>query len=224
LISGGSGSGKTTLLNVLSRFIPAEERLVTVEDSAELQLQRKHVVRLETRPPNMEGVGEVRARDLVRNALRMRPDRIIVGEVRGGEALDMLQAMNTGHEGSLTTIHANDTNDALSRLEMMVMMAGFEIPVPVIRQYIGSAITLVIQLARLKGGKRRITRISEIEGLDPAPYRIRDIFGFRQTGVEQGAAVGEFFATGDTPVLVNRLKASGIELPATLFERRTIPA
>jgi pilus assembly protein CpaF len=224
LISGGSGSGKTTLLNVLSRFIPAEERLVTVEDSAELQLQRKHVVRLETRPPNMEGVGEVRARDLVRNALRMRPDRIIVGEVRGGEALDMLQAMNTGHEGSLTTIHANDTNDALSRLEMMVMMAGFEIPVPVIRQYIGSAITLVIQLARLKGGKRRITRISEIEGLDPAPYRIRDIFGFRKTGVEQGAAVGEFFATGDTPVLVNRLKASGIELPATLFERRTIPA
>jgi pilus assembly protein CpaF len=223
VISGGTGSGKTTLLNIISRFIPHDERLVTVEDSAELQLQRKHVVRLETRPPNMEGAGEVKQRDLVRNALRMRPDRIIVGEVRGAEALDMLQAMNTGHEGSLTTVHANDTRDALSRLEMMVMMAGYEMPVPVIRQYIASAITVVIQLARLKGGKRRVMRISEITGLEPSPYGIRDLFGFRQTGVQGGEAVGEFFATGEVPGFLERLKAAGIDLPAAMFARRIIP-
>ncbi len=222
LISGGTGSGKTTTLNTLSRYIPADERLVTIEDSAELKLQQPHVVRLETRPANLEGIGEVKQRDLVRNALRMRPDRIIVGEVRGAEALDMLQAMNTGHEGSLTTIHANDTRDALTRLEMMVMMAGFEMPVPVIRQYIGSAITLVVQLARLKGGPRRIMRISEIAGVKHGRYLMRDIYGFRQTGVRRGVAIGEFYATGHVPRFLPKLAASGIELPAELFAERVI--
>jgi pilus assembly protein CpaF len=179
------------------------------------------VVRLETRPPNLEGVGEIKQRDLVRNALRMRPDRIIVGEVRGAEALDMLQAMNTGHEGSLTTIHANDTRDALTRLETMVMMAGFEMPVPVIRQYIASAITIVVQLARLKGGQRRVVRISEIVGLKRRTrYVVRDLFGFRQTGVRGGQAIGEFYATGHLPRFLPRLAASGIELPVDLFAER----
>src|SRR6185436_19500450 len=170
LISGGTGSGKTTLLNALSAFIDDAERIVTIEDSAELQLQQSHVGRLETRPPNAEGTGEVTQRDLVRNALRMRPDRIIVGEVRGAEVWDMLQAMNTGHEGSLTTIHANDTRDALARLEMMVAMAGFELPVPVVRQYIASGIKLIVHLARLKGGSRRVTRVSEIVGVKNGEY------------------------------------------------------
>jgi pilus assembly protein CpaF len=222
LISGGTGSGKTTLLNTLSRFVPDDERLVTVEDSAELKLQQPHVVRLETRPANLEGVGEVKQRDLVRNALRMRPDRIIVGEVRGAEALDMLQAMNTGHEGSLTTIHANDTRDALTRLEMMVMLAGFEMPVPVIRQYIGSAITLVVQLARLKGGPRRIMRISEIKSRPKGRYAVADIFGYRQLGVRQGVAIGEFYATGHLPRFMTRLVAAGIELPQELFAQRVL--
>ena len=222
LISGGTGSGKTTLLNTLSRYIPADERLVTIEDSAELKLQQPHVVRLETRPANLEGIGEVKQRDLVRNALRMRPDRIIVGEVRGAEALDMLQAMNTGHEGSLTTIHANDTRDALTRLEMMVMMAGFDMPVPVIRQYIGSAITLVIQLSRLKGGPRRIMKISEIVAVKGRRYLVKDIFGFRQTGVRNGVAIGEFYATGYAPRLLTRLSASGVDLPPELFAERIL--
>ena len=165
MISGGTGSGKTTMLNALSRFVPADERLVTIEDSAELQLRRKHVVRMESRIPTSEGAGAVTARDLVRNALRMRPDRIILGEVRGGEALDMLQAMNTGHEGSLTTIHANDARDALSRLEVMVAMAGFDLPVNVVRRYIASAINVIVHLARLKGGVRRVMRIVEIVDL-----------------------------------------------------------
>jgi pilus assembly protein CpaF len=222
LVSGGTGSGKTTLLNTLSKFIPHDERLVTIEDSAELKLAQRHVVRLETRPPNLEGSGEVKQRDLVKNALRMRPDRIIVGEVRGAEALDMLQAMNTGHEGSMTTIHANDTRDSLTRLEMMVMMAGFEMPVPVIRQYIASAITLVVQLARLKGGRRRMMRISEITGLDSSYYTVQDIFGFRQTGVRDGQAVGDFYATGHVPNFMERLRASGIDLPTELFAKRTL--
>jgi pilus assembly protein CpaF len=222
LISGGTGSGKTTFLNAMSRFIPNEERLITVEDAAELKLQQPHVIKLETRPANLEGVGEVRQRDLVRNALRMRPDRIIVGEVRGGEALDMLQAMNTGHEGSLTTIHANDTRDALSRLEMMVMLAGFEIPVSVIRHYIASALTLVVHLSRVKGGARRVVRISEIVGLQPAPYAIHDVFGFQQTGVRDGAAVGHFYATGYVPKVLRKLRASGLDLPAALFEKRVL--
>ncbi len=222
LISGGTGSGKTTLLNTLSKFIPADERLVTIEDSAELKLQQPHVVRLETRPPNLEGVGEITQRHLVRNSLRMRPDRIIVGEVRGAESLDMLQAMNTGHEGSLTTIHANDTRDALARLEMMVMMAGFEIPVPVIRQYIGSAITLVVHLARLKGGPRKIMRISEITGVRKRRYLVHDIFGFEQQGIRNGMAFGEFHATGYVPKFLPRLKACGIDLPETLFNKRVL--
>jgi pilus assembly protein CpaF len=217
LISGGTGSGKTTMLNILSRYIPADERLVTIEDSAELKLQQAHVVRLETRPPNLEGAGEVKQRDLVRNSLRMRPDRIIIGEVRGAEALDMLQAMNTGHEGSLTTIHANDTRDALTRLEMMVMMAGFEMPIPVIRQYISSALTLILQLSRLKGGARKVMRVSEIVGSN-----VRDIFVFKQTGVQKGIAVGDFHATGYQPRFLSRLRAAGVELPAGLFKKRVL--
>jgi pilus assembly protein CpaF len=222
MISGGTGAGKTTLLNDLSPFVPADERLVTIEDSAELILQRKHVVSLETRIPNSEGQGQITPRDLVRNALRMRPDRIILGEVRGGEALDMLQAMNTGHEGSLTTIHANDTRDALSRLEVMVSMAGFDLPVSVVRRYIASAITLVIHLARLKGGVRRVMRISEITGLDGDDYRMQEILGFRQAGLdEQGRAQGAFYATGNVPAFCDRLAERGIDLPQNLFERRT---
>lgn len=228
MISGGTGSGKTTLLNNLSAYVPADERLVTIEDSAELRLRRKHVVSLETRIPNSEDRGQVTPRDLVRNALRMRPDRIILGEVRGGEALDMLQAMNTGHEGSLTTIHANDTHDALSRLEVMVSMAGFDLPVPVVRRYIASAITLVVHLARLKGGVRRVMRVCEISGLEnPAmaegDYRMQEIFGFRQTGVDgQGRAKGHFYATGNVPNLRLRLEQLGIELPEALFQKRTL--
>ena len=222
LISGGTGSGKTTLLNTLSAFIPHDERLVTIEDTAELKLQQPHVVRLETRPANLEGVGEVRQRELVRNSLRMRPDRIIIGEVRGPEALDMLQAMTTGHEGSLTTIHANDTRDALARLEMMVMLAGFDLPVPVIRQYISSALGMVIQVARLKGGPRKILRVTEIVGLRRRAYVLKDIFGFRRTGIQHGVAEGEFYATGYEPTFVAQFKATGIDLPASLFQERTM--
>ncbi|MFL5328175.1 MAG: CpaF family protein [Gemmataceae bacterium] len=225
LISGGTGAGKTTLLNTLSRFIPHDERLVTIEDSAELLLQQKHVVRLETRMPNVEGTGQFNQRDLVRNALRMRPDRIIIGECRGAEALDMLQAMNTGHEGSLTTIHANDTRDALARLETMTMMAGFDLPVPVVRNYVASAIRLVVQLARLKGGARKVVRISEIVGIRKGRYyAVRDIFGFRQTGIREGQAVGEFYATGKPPKILERLHAAGAHLPASLFTERVFPA
>ena len=220
LISGGTGSGKTTLLNALSAFIPGDERLITIEDSAELRLRQRHVISLETRTSNVEGGGEIRQRELVRNALRMRPDRIIVGEVRGAEALDMLQALNTGHEGSLTTIHANDTRDALTRLEMMVMMAGFDLPVPVIRYYVASAITLVVQLSRLKGGRRKVVRVSEVLGTDPSPYDIRDVFGYRQTGVRDGAAVGEFYSTGYRPRMLDKFRAMGIDLPDKLFQER----
>jgi len=223
LISGGTGSGKTTMLNALSQYIDDNERLVTIEDSAELKLRQRHVIGLETRPPNVEGSGEIRQRDLVKNALRMRPDRIILGECRGGEALDMLQAMNTGHEGSLTTVHANDTRDALTRLEMMVMMAGFELPVPVIRYYIATAITLVVHLSRLKGGARRLMRVSEVVGLDPAPYDVRDVFEYRQLGVRDGRAFGEFRGTGYRPKVLDRLRMNGIELPDALFEPRTLP-
>ena len=221
MISGGTGSGKTTLLNNLSRYIPANERLVTIEDSAELLLQRKHVVKLETRPKSAEGGSEISQRDLVRNALRMRPDRIILGEVRGGEALDMLQAMNTGHEGSLTTIHANDTRDALSRLEVMVSMAGFDLPVGVVRRYIASAISLVIHLARLKGGVRRVMRVSEVTALDSGDYQIQDLFGFEQNGLDdRGIARGRFYATGNSPTFLKRLAQMGIELPPGLFAAR----
>jgi pilus assembly protein CpaF len=222
LISGGTGSGKTTLLNILSQYIPDDERLVTIEESAELQLQQPHVISLETRPANVEGQGEIKQRDLVRNALRMRPDRIVVGEVRGGEALDMLQAMNTGHEGSMTTIHANDTLDSLGRLEMMVLLAGFELPIPVIRSYIASSITLVIQLARLKGGSRKIMRVSEIQGVEAGGYQLQEIFGFEQLGIARGAVYGQFYATGNLPRCLNRLRASGLNIPDDLFARRVL--
>ncbi len=222
LVSGGTGTGKTTLLNALSAFIPPDERLVTIEDTAELKLQQPHVVCLETRPANLEGAGEIRQRELVRNSLRMRPDRIIIGEVRGPEALDMIQAMSTGHEGSMTTIHSNDTRDALGRLEMMVMMAGFDLPVPVIRQYIASSIGLILQVARLKGGPRKVVRVTEIVELRRRSYVLRDIFGFRQKGVENGVAVGEFYATGYEPTFLGRLKSMGVELPQDLFRERIL--
>ena len=218
LISGGTGAGKTTLLNALSAFIPSGERLITIEDSAELLLDHPHVVRLETRDANVEGAGLVVQRDLVRNSLRMRPDRILVGEVRGAEALDMLQAMNTGHEGSLTTIHANDTRDALARLEMMVAMTGLELPVSVVRQYIAAGIRLVVHLSRLQGGARKITRISEVLGMEKGEIRIEDVFGYRQTGVDAGGnAVGEFYATGHRPACLERLRTSGSHVADVWF-------
>lgn len=224
LISGGTGAGKTTFLNALAKFIPADERLVTIEDSAELQLQHKHVVRLETRTANNEGTGEITQRSMVRNALRMRPDRIIVGEVRGSEAIDMLQAMNTGHEGSLTTIHANDTRDALARLEMMVAMSGFELPIPAVRQYIVSGISLMVHLSRLKGGVRRVMQVSEIVGIAEGGFHLEDVFGFEQIGInEQGFAQGEFYFTGHRPLCLNRLRACGLRLSDSLFDKRRIP-
>jgi len=218
LISGGSGAGKTTFLNAISAFIPANERLITIEDSAELILKHRHVVRLETRDANVEGAGLVTQRDLVRNSLRMRPDRILVGEVRGPEALDMLQAMNTGHEGSLTTIHANDTRDALQRLEMMVAMTGLELPILVVRQYIAAGIRLVAHLTRLQGGARKITRVSEIIGVENSAFHIEDVFGYRQTGVDAaGNAVGEFYGTGYRPVCLERLRTSGVDVAEEWF-------
>ena len=221
MISGGTGSGKTTMLNAVSPFIPADERLVTIEDSAELQLRRKHVVRLETRIPTSEGVGAVTARDLVRNALRMRPDRIILGEVRSGEALDMLQAMNTGHEGSLTTIHANDARDALSRLEVMIAMTGFDLPVAVMRRYIASAINVIVHLSRLKGGVRRVMRIVEIVDLENNEYQLRELFRFQQAGLDaEGCATGQFKVSGNAPSFFDRLRERGIELNADLFQAR----
>jgi len=223
LISGGTGSGKTTLLNALSAFIPHEERVVTIEDAAELRLQQPHVARMATRPPNIEGVGEVTTRDLVRNALRMRPDRIIVGECRGPEALDMLQAMNTGHDGSLTTVHANETRDALSRLEMMVGMAGFDLPIWIIRRQIASAIQVVVQVARLPGGARRVVKISEITGMEGDIVSMHDLFGFKQTGVDDGRnAQGYFYASGLRPHCLERLEIAGARLPIELFERRIL--
>ena len=223
LISGGTGAGKTTLLNVLSGFIGKSERLVTIEDTVELQLQQKHVVRMETRTANMEGYGSVTQRDLVRNALRMRPDRIILGECRGAEAVDMLQAMNTGHEGSLTTVHANDTKDALARLELMVGLSGMEVPTPILRGYVGSAIHLIVHVSRLAGGARKVTRISELAGRGKrGGYVVKDVFVFDQTGVENGQAVGVFRATGYVPRLVKRLAAQGHKLPERLFAPRDL--
>jgi pilus assembly protein CpaF len=225
VISGGTGGGKTTLLNALSAYIPLEERVATIEDAAELRLQQPHVVRMETRPPNIEGVGEVTTRDLVRNALRMRPDRIIVGECRGPEALDMLQAMNTGHDGSLTTIHANDTRDALSRLEMMVGMAGFDLPIWIIRRQIAAAIQIVVQVARLPGGARKVVKISEITGMEGEVTSMHDLFLFQQTGVDDdGAAHGYYCTTGIRPKCLEKLEISGARVPVELFERRTLPS
>jgi pilus assembly protein CpaF len=221
VISGGTGSGKTTLLNALSSFIPPVERVATIEDAAELRLQQPHVVRMETRPANIEGKGEVTTRDLVRNALRMRPDRIIIGECRGAEALDMLQAMNTGHDGSLTTIHANDTRDALGRLEMMIGMAGFDLPIWIIRRQIVSAIQIIVQVARLPGGIRKVIKISEITGLEGDVVSMHDIFAFKQTGLDNdGVAQGYLYATGIRPKCLEKLEAAGARLPIELFERR----
>jgi len=219
LISGGTGSGKTTMLNALSRFIPEEERIITIEDTAELQLQQRHVVKFETRPPNLNKEGGVNQRQLVRTALRMRPDRIIVGECRGAEALDMLQAMNTGVEGSMSTVHANSPRDAFSRLEAMVLMADLEMPSRVIIQQLSSAIKLVVQLSRLQDGSRKILSIAEVLGVKDERIEMQDIFVFERIGVtDSGKVHGRFRATGATPRLVERLNVSGIKLPASIFE------
>jgi len=219
LISGGTGAGKTTLLNVLSNAIPSTERIVTIEDSAELQLQQEHVVRLETRPPNMEGAGAVTQRDLVRNTLRMRPDRIVVGEVRGSEVLDMLQAMNTGHDGSLSTVHANSTRDALSRLETMVLLSGISPPVRAIREYISAALDMTVHLARLSDGTRKVVRVTEVTGMEEAVVTTQDIFVFDQQGIdEQGRVRGFHRATGVRPKFSERLLQAGISLGAELFD------
>ncbi|PYS92859.1 MAG: pilus assembly protein CpaF [Acidobacteria bacterium] len=219
LISGGTGAGKTTLLNALSAYIPEDERIVTIEDSAELQLQQPHVVRLETRPPNIEGRGEVTQRDLVKNALRMRPDRIVIGEVRGGEAIDMLQAMNTGHDGSLTTVHANTPRDALARLETMIQMTGMRLSDRAMRQQIASALNLVIQAARLSDGTRRITSISEITGMEGETITMQEIFQYERKGVDKdGRVIGRFRPTGVRPRFAERLKMYGMQLPRVFFE------
>jgi pilus assembly protein CpaF len=223
IICGGTGSGKTTLLNTLSSFIPNDERIVTIEDAAELQLQQEHVVRLETRPPNIEGKGAITPTDLVKNALRMRPERIIIGECRGGETLDMLQAMNTGHDGSLTTIHANSPRDGIARLETLVMMAGFEMPMKAIRQQITSAVHLIIQSNRLQGGPRRVTHITEVAGMEGDTVVMQDIFRYVQTGIdESGTATGHFVSTGIRPSFMDRLEQSGIRLPASAFRERVM--
>jgi pilus assembly protein CpaF len=223
VISGGTGSGKTTLLNTLSSFIPNEERIVTIEDAAELQLQQDHTVRLETRPPNIEGKGAVTTRDLVRNALRMRPERIIIGECRGGEALDMLQAMNTGHSGSMTTLHANSPRDAQARLETMIMMAGMELPVKAMRQQISSAVDVIIQANRLQGGPRKITSFTEVMNMEQDTIIMQDIFRFSQLGIDQnGRAYGQFVATGVRPSFIARLESAGIKLPSNLFMERVL--
>jgi pilus assembly protein CpaF len=223
IISGGTGCGKTTLLNTLSSFIPPEDRIVTIEDAAELQLQQEHVVRLETRPPNIEGKGQINTRDLVRNALRMRPERIVIGECRGPEALDMLQAMNTGHSGSLTTLHANSPRDAQARLETMVMMAGMELPMKAMRQQIASAVDMVIQANRLQGGPRKVTSISEVVGMEGDIIIMQEIFRFKQVGIDQnGRAFGQFEATGVRPSFVPRLEQAGIKLPSNLFQERIL--
>ena len=218
IISGGTGSGKTTLLNVLSSFIPENERIVTIEDAAELQLQQDHVLRMETKPANVEGYGAVTIRDLVRNSLRMRPDRIVVGEVRGGEALDMLQAMNTGHDGSLTTLHANSPRDALARLETLVLMAGMDLPLKVVRQQIASAVDLIVQQTRLKDGTRKVTAITEVAGMEGDTVVLTDIFKFEQTGVTtEGKVLGDLKPTGIRPLFSPRLEAAGFKLSADVF-------
>ena len=219
LISGGTGAGKTTLLNALSAYIASTERIVTIEDSAELQLQQPHCVRLETRPPNIEGKGEVTQRDLVRNALRMRPDRIVIGEVRGGEAIDMLQAMNTGHDGSLTTIHANSSRDALARLETMIQMTGMRLSDRAMRQQIASAINMVIQVARLSDGTRRVTSISEITGMEGDTITMQEVFTYERKGIDKdGRVIGRFRPTGVRPRFAERLKIYGMQLPRSFFE------
>ncbi|MEP0847720.1 MAG: CpaF family protein [Phycisphaerae bacterium] len=223
LIAGGTGSGKTTLLNNLSSFIPEDERIVTIEDAAELQLRQPHIVRLETRPPNLEGKGRITIRDLLINALRMRPDRIVVGECRGGETLDMLQAMNTGHEGSMTTIHANTTRDAVQRVETMVMMAGFELPQKAIRQQFASAVNLIVQAARLTGGRRKIIAVTEVQGMEGDVVVMQDIFRFEQDGVDgDGKAYGRIVSTGVRPLFMDRLAAHGCKISPDMFTQRVL--
>jgi pilus assembly protein CpaF len=219
IVAGGTGSGKTTLLNLLSHYIPGNERIVTIEDAAELRLQQPHVVRLEARPPNIEGKGAVTIRDLVRNSLRMRPDRIIVGECRAGEALDMLQAMNTGHDGSLTTVHANSPRDVVSRLETMVLMSGMELPSRAIREQIASAIDIIIHVSRMSDGTRKVTAITEVSGLEGNQLVMQDIFAFRQQGVDSdGKIIGEMKPTGAVPTWIDQLKHRGIECDMSIFQ------
>jgi pilus assembly protein CpaF len=223
IVSGGTGSGKTTLLNALSSYVPDGERVITIEDAAELRLQQRHVLPLETRPPNVEGKNGVSIRDLLRNALRMRPDRIIVGECRGAEALDMLQAMNTGHEGSMTTLHANSARDALTRLETMLMMAGLEMPLKALRRQIASAVNLIIQADRLAGGPRRVTAVTEVVGMEGDVIVTQDIFTYEQQGLDaNGRAQGQFVATGVRPKFAARLKSAGYDLPPHLFAQRSL--
>ncbi len=223
LIIGGTGSGKTTLLNNMSSFIPSCDRIVTIEDAAELRLRQPHVVRLETRPANIEGKGRISIRDLLVNSLRMRPDRIVVGECRGAETLDMLQAMNTGHDGSLTTLHANTTRDAVQRVETMVMMAGFELPVKAIRQQFASAVQIIVQAQRLTGGPRKITSVTEVTGMEGDVVTMQDIFSFEQVGIDgNGKAYGRMVATGIRPTFLDRLKAAGCNISPALFERQVL--
>ena len=223
IISGGTGSGKTTLLNTLSSFIPGHERVVTIEDAAELQLQQDHVVRLETRPANIEGKGAITATDLVKNALRMRPERIIIGECRGPETLDMLQAMNTGHEGSMTTLHANTPRDAVARIETMITMAGFDLPLKAMRQQLASAVDLIIQASRLQGGVRRITYITEVVGMEQDTVVLQDIYKFESQGIDaEGKAYGNFIATGIRPTFMEKLERAGVRLPASAFRQRAM--
>jgi pilus assembly protein CpaF len=221
VVSGGTGSGKTTLLNVLSSFIPEDERIVTIEDSAELQLHQDHVVRTETKPAGVDGTGEVPIRQLVKNALRMRPDRIVVGEVRSGEALDMLQAMNTGHDGSLTTIHANSPRDTVARLETLVLMAGMDLPLKVVRSQITSAVDLIVQQARLRDGSRKVIGITEVQGMEGDVAVLSDIFEFNEKGMEDGKVVGELAPTGIRPKFTEKLKVHGFDLPAEVFMRHS---
>jgi pilus assembly protein CpaF len=223
IIAGGTGSGKTTLLNTLSSFIPGHERIVTIEDAAELQLQQEHVVRLETRPANIEGKGAITATDLVKNALRMRPERIIIGECRGPETLDMLQAMNTGHDGSLTTLHANTPRDAVARLETMVMMSGFDLPIKAMRQQISSAVNILIQANRLQGGIRRVTSITEVVGMEQDTVVMQDIYKYVQEGIDEtGRARGHFEATGIRPTFMTKLEQAGVRLPSSAFKQRNM--
>jgi pilus assembly protein CpaF len=217
IVSGGTGSGKTTLLNILSGFIPDNERIVTIENAAELQLRQDHVVTLESRPPNIEGRGEITIRDLVVNSLRMRPDRIVVGECRAGEALDMLQAMNTGHDGSLTTLHSNSPRDTLARLEVMCLMAGMDLPVRAIREQVASAIDLIVHEERLRDGTRKVVKVTEVQGMEGNVITMSDIFEFEQTGIEQGRVIGRIRPTGLRPKFIDKVEASGIHLPPAIF-------
>ena len=219
IVSGGTGTGKTTFLNVLSSFIPEKERVITIEDTAELQLNRVHVVRMEKRPPNVEGKGEITIRQLVINSLRMRPDRIVVGECRAGEALDMLQAMNTGHDGSMTTIHSNGARDTLRRLEIMVMMAGMDLPLKAIREQVASSIELIVHLERLKDGTRKIVQVSEVQGMESDTIVMQDIFLFNQTGIKNGVVQGSLKATGLRPLFMHKMISNGIEIPESVFAK-----